>query len=182
MSEIKSLGYWVGHFFTIVATVVGVYLAATAGFNAALKLELLQSDRDTYYLTESIYKEMRFNINSMDHYLDNIKDKRNVFREHIAGIRLNRFVLDAAKYSSSTFEIEPQLLTEISAYYFTIGSAIDDYYKSGKGSPSTLMSIVKRENKKLAVQGSMKRLADYKNALAQSLQKRGVSVIQGTLQ
>ena len=176
MSELRSASYWVGHLMVIVATILGVYLAATAGFNQALKLDLLQSDRGTYYVAESLYQELSFNNTNMEKYLDRTKDKNAVFKEHIAGIRLNEFIFNSAQESESTFEIEPKLLSEVSNYYFTTGSAIDTYYQSGMASPASVMAVVKRETEKLQTQDTLKRLAKYNNTLAVDLIDRGMPI------
>lgn len=176
MSELRSLSYWVGHLMVIVATVLGVYLAATAGFNQALKLDLLQSDRGTYYVAESLYQELKFNNANMEGYVERTKDKNSVFKEHIAGIRLNEFIFNTAQESESTFEIEPKLLSEVSNYYFSTGSAIDTYYQNGMASPASVMVVVKRETEKLKTQGTLERLASYNKKLAEDLIDRGMPI------
>lgn len=174
MSELRSASYWVGHLMVILATVLGVYLAATAGFKQALKLELLQSDKGTYHVSESLYQELKFNDNNMRSYLDRISDKNLVFNEHIAGIRLNEYIFQASKESEATFEIAPSLLTEVSSYYFNMGNALGSYYQSGKESPASLMKIVKAETQKLETRKTLQRLANYNSKLADNLQSRGV--------
>jgi len=160
----------------LVATVLGVYLAATAGFSQALKLDLLQSDRGTYYVAESLYQELNFNNTNMEGYLERAKDKQNVFKEHIAGIRLNEFIFNTAQESDSTFEIDPGLLSEVSNYYFNTGNAVDNYYATGMQSPAALMAVVKRETEKLKTQETLDRLANYNSKLAKDLNDRGMPI------
>ena len=178
MNELRSAGYWIGHFFTIAATIIGVYYAAIVGFDVALKVELVKADRGTYYVAESMYQELNFNVENMDKYIQNIEKERYVFKEHIAGIRLNDYVFQASKETESTFEIEPRLLTEISIYYFSVGNAIQYYYDTQMQSPHDLMVVVKKETAKLAEQKTLKRLAAYNKALADSIESRGVSLAQ----
>lgn len=178
MDELRSPAYWIGHFFVIAATVIGVFYAAIAGFDVALRIELIHADRGTYYVAESLNKELTFNVENMDKYIARVKGKPNVFKEHISGIKLNDFVFQAAKYSESTFEIEPSLLTEVSIYYFAVGNAIDTYNNSGMQSPHNLMVVVKRETAKLKEQKTLARLTSYNKALAESIEDRGVSLAQ----
>ncbi|WP_432452127.1 MULTISPECIES: hypothetical protein [unclassified Agarivorans] len=178
MSDLRSPAYWIGHFFTIAATIVGVYYAAIVGFDVALKLELVKADRGTYYVAESMYQELNFNVENMDKYIERVKTKEYVYKEHIAGIKLNDYVFQAAKYSDSTFELEPKLLSEISIYYFSIGNAIKQYYDTGMQSPSKVMTVVKRETEKLKKQKTLERLAKYNKALADSVEQRGVNLAQ----
>jgi len=176
MSELRSASFWVGHLLVIFATVLGVYLAATAGFKQALKLDLLQADRGTYYVAESLYQELAFNNNNMQSFLKRIEGKDLVFKEHIEGIKLNDFLFNAAEESESTFEIEPILLSEVSQYYFNIKNAIDTYYDSGMESPASLMKVVRAESEKLESLQTLNRLAEYNAALAKNLDERGVPV------
>ena len=41
----------------------------------------------------------------------------------IEGFQLNDFILQSAKFSDSTFEIDPQVLAEVSEFYFNGSSA-----------------------------------------------------------
>ena len=178
MSELRSPAYWLGHFFTVAATIIGVYYAAVVGFNVALKLELVKADRGTYYVAESMYQELDFNVKNMDRYIKRAAKERFVFKEHISGIKLNNYVFEASKYSESTFEIEPKLLTEVSNYYFSVGNAIKHYYDTDMKSPSNLMVVVKREMATLAKQKTLERLAAYNKALAEAVESRGVNLAQ----
>ena len=178
MSEIRSPGYWVGHLFTVIATVVGVYYAAIVGFDVALKLELIQADRGTYYVVESMHQELEFNVKNMEKYIKRVESEQYVFKEHIAGIKLNDYVFKASMYSDSTFEIDPTLLTELSIYYFSVGNAINQYYDSGMQSPGTVMKVVKKETAKLSEQKTLERLSAYKKALAETIESRGVNLSQ----
>jgi len=176
MNDLKSASYWVGHIVVIFATVLGVYLAATAGYKQALKLHLLESDKGTYHVAESLYQELKFNNENMLRYLERTKDKTLVFNEHIEGIKLNDFIFQAAKESDSTFEIAPKLLNEVSNYYFVVGNALDIYYSSGKESPANLMKAIKAETEKLQTLGTLERLSKYNQQFADELENRGVPV------
>jgi len=176
MSELRSASFWVGHMVVIFATMLGVYLAASVGFKQALKLDLLQSDRGTYFVSESLYQELAFNNDNMLSYLDNVKDKSLVFAEHIDGIKLNSFMFKAAEESDSVFEIAPDLLSEVSQYYFTMGNALDTYYESKMESPAALIKLVKAETEKLKEQETLTRLREYNDSLAANLNTRGVPI------
>jgi len=170
MNDLRSLGFWV--------TIVGVYLAAIAGFDAALKLTLVTADRGTYYVAESMRQELGFNVENMEKYIENAQKEKLLFKEHIAGIKLNDYVFQASKYSNSTFEIDPKLLSEVSIYYFSVGNAIELYYDSGMQSPSNVMAVVKRETEKLKEQNTLANLATYNKALAKVVEEQGISLGQ----
>ena len=178
MSELKNPGYWIGHLLAVVATIIGVYYAAIVGFDVAVRLELVKADRGTYYVAESLYQELSFNVSNMERYIQRVANEPYVFKEHLSGIKMNDFAFNASKYSDSVFEIEPTLLSELSIYYFSVGSAIEDYYQSGMASPQKLISVIKKETKKLQGQKTLERLAAYNEALAATVEKRGVSLTQ----
>ena len=141
-------------------------------------LEVVRADRGTYYVAESLYAELVFNTDNMNAYINNTADKPYVFNEHLTGIGLNDFMFQAARYSDSTFEIDPALLAEISVYYFVLGAALDKYYDSKQESPASLMKVVKRETKKIEENKTLEKLAAYNGALAKSIEARGVNLAQ----
>jgi len=178
MNELRSPAYWVGHLFTIAATIIGVYYAAITGFEVALDLEELKADRETYYVTKSIYHELDFNVKNLNKYVKRVEKEQFVYREHVAGIKINKYIFNASKRSESLFEIEPQLLSEISTYYFSVGEAIDFYYESGMQSPGNLMKVVREEADKLKEQKTFERLAEFNKEMSESIQARGVDLSQ----
>ncbi len=179
MSEnLKDVTYWVGHAFTVIATIIGVYLAATVGFSKALELEIIRADRGTYYLSESLYSELTYNIDHMQSFIDNVGDNPFPFKEHFAGIAINSFVLDAAKFNDSALEIEPSVLRDVSLYYFMVGTAIDNYYASGQASPASLYSKLTKAQEMVEENEAVLRLRDYTDALKASVESRGVDLSQ----
>ncbi len=176
--NLKNPTYWIGHLFTVVATIIGVYLAATVGFSKALELEIIRADRGTYYLSESLYSELEANIENVQMYIDKVGDNPYPYKEHFEGIALNSFILDSAKFNDSTLEIEPAVLRDVSAYYFEVGTAIDAYYASGQASPATLYKKLQVSQKKILENQGLDRLASYKEALRDSVESRGVDTSQ----
>lgn len=175
-TDLASIGYWIGHFFTILATIIGVYYAAVVGLETALKVEVVRADRGTYYLSESLYKELEFNLEHLDHYIE-LFDQKKLNKELIDRVRFNQFVYDSAKYDESTFEIEPQLLAEISQYYFIISGLIDDSKNNGLNK-FVMMLKIKEETNRFREKKVMERLAAYNKALAETIEARGVNLAQ----
>jgi len=178
MSDLRSAAYWIGHFFTVAATIIGVYYAAIVGFEVALKINLVEADRGTYYLSESMYQELEYNIDNMDRYIDRVANEQWVFKEHIEGIKLNDYIFKSAMYSDSVFEIEPQILTQVSIYYFAVGNAITQYYNTDMKFPSKVMKVVKAETRKLKEQKTIEKLGAYNVSLAKTVSDRGVNLAQ----
>ena len=69
LSNIRRLGntgdgsrFWIGQIMVIVSTVLGVYLAAYAGFERALEFDVLVNKRSAYHLITSLEAELKDNI------------------------------------------------------------------------------------------------------------------------
>lgn len=173
MNDLRSLAYWIGHMVTLLATVIGVYFAASSGFRVAVNVEQARADRGTYYLAESLLKELQFNVENMQGYIEKTSQSRFVYNEDLQGIELNDYVFSASKFSDSTFEIPPSLLNELSAYYFIVGNALDSYYQSGKQSPQQLMDVVSEQTTAIVEAETIERLIEYNQQLAKTVQRAG---------
>ncbi len=175
---LKDPTYWIGHIFTVVATIIGVYLAATVGFDKALELEIVRADRGTYYLSESLYSEVASNIEIVQGYIDKVGDNPFPYSEDFEGIAINTFILDSAKFNDSALEIEPTILQDVSRYYFEVGVAIDTYYATGEQNPSDLLATLKTSQQNVQDTQVLIRFADYKEAMRKSVESRGVDLSQ----
>ncbi len=176
--ELKDPAYWIGHLFTVVATIVGVYLAATVGFKKALDLEIIRADRGTYYLAASLHSELGANIENIQKYINNVGDNPHPFKEHFTGIAINTFILDAAKFNDGALEIEPNILQDVSIYYFEVSNAIKTYHATNQSSPATLYKKLKASQKRIQDNKALQRLADYTAALKANVESRGVDLSQ----
>lgn len=176
MSELRSTAYWVGHAFTIIATIAGVFLAASAGLSTAVKLEMIQADRSTYYVSSSIYNELKSNVEQLDEFIE-LFDKRQFSDKVAATVRFNDYVLQTAKYSESTLEIEPSILADVSNYYFNVQGYLDSYKHHNLNHASMMLNI---KNATLALKEKLvlKRFSAYNKALADSLESRGITTSQ----
>ena len=62
----SSKEFWISHTIVLFATVIGVYLAASAGLQSALQFEIIKSDRDSYFLRSAMYDELKDNVEQME--------------------------------------------------------------------------------------------------------------------
>jgi len=173
-NDLLKPAYWVGHCIVILATIIGVYLAASVGFKKAVDLEVLRADRGTYYVANSLLTEVEANLSNYEKYIEHVNTKPMVFHEHIQGIKLNDFAFEAAKFSDSTFELDPEVLDQISEFYITVGNALENYHSEQIG-PSGLMKVVKRETKEMR-NGSLDVLRDHVETMRKDLNKRGLNL------
>jgi len=70
MSGKVNKEFWLGQLFTLLATVVGVYLAANSGFEKAIEFENLQHQRDVYHVQQSLLGEMQVNTERLQSWVD----------------------------------------------------------------------------------------------------------------
>jgi len=176
MNNLRSGAYWVGHFFTIIATIIGIYYASIVGLETGVKLEMIQADRGTYYVASSLYSELESNIERMDESIK-LFDKRKFSKDSANKVRFNDFIFQSAKYSDSTFEIEPEILTGISEYYFTVQGLIHDY-KFNNLNHVLMIVEIKKATEAFKAQKIMEKLSAYNKALAKSIENRGVNLSQ----
>ena len=114
----KRAEFWMSHLLVIIGTVVGVYLAASIGFEKAIEYEVVKSDKDSYYLRSAMKQELIDN-------LDNIDGWSNDFLSGHAGsyigkpelYQLEDFVWKTMQESPGTFEIPNEILTGVRRYY-----------------------------------------------------------------
>ena len=88
-----NIEFWAGQLFTLVATVVGVYLAANSGFNKAIEFDSLQRQRDGYFVQQALYSEFKSNLDSVQVWTKAFNDDA----------QNNRLYLDKDKYQFSFF-------------------------------------------------------------------------------
>lgn len=60
--EKDNAEFWVSHRIILASTVFGVYLAASAGYDAALSFESLRSDKQGYYMRRALSDELDDNL------------------------------------------------------------------------------------------------------------------------
>ena len=170
-SDLINPAYWVGHSFAVIATIVGVYLAASVGFKKAVELELLRADRGTYYLAQSLLSQTQANLENFEEVIEKTEGK-NIIAGEVEKMHLNDFVYESAKFSDSTFELEPEVLTEISQFYSNLQAAFDAYYPE---KPRSLLNAVKVETDKVK-DGPLQRLEEHVAELHDLCERQGLEL------
>lgn len=65
-----NLEYWVSQFVVLLSTVLGVYLAAQAGYSTAIQFEVTRGERDGYYLRRALLSEIKSNLKAVEEWSD----------------------------------------------------------------------------------------------------------------
>lgn len=116
--DIGSSGFWIGHLLMIIATIVGVYLAAQAGLAQAIKFDQYSDMQSNFYLRQSLLDEVNDNVRLLrkyeEQYLSKSVANATLKLNHP---ELNTFVWETMKFNASTLETPSFYLTSIRRFY-----------------------------------------------------------------
>ena len=140
--ESRNAEFWLSNLFIVASTIIGVYLAAQAGFTTALQFEIARSERDGYYMRRALLDEVKDNLAAVDEWSSAFeKVLRNRISEEYflpsdtwtvywsdkngwsnAGVvpeelKMQTFVWETMKQQAITFQLAPELLSEVRRYY-----------------------------------------------------------------
>ena len=116
--EIKKPSYWMGQIFMMIATILGVFLAAQVGLRQAIIFDDIASKESNYYLRQSLYQEVSDNVKLLrvynDEYLGRNVPKQTLLANHP---KISYYVWETMKFSPSTLETPSHFLSETRAFY-----------------------------------------------------------------
>jgi hypothetical protein len=165
--ESGNAEFWLSNLFIMASTIIGVYLAAQAGFTTALQFEVARNDRDGYYMRRALLDEVRDNLSSVD---DWSKTMEKALRNRISAdyflptdswsdywsdkggwsnsrikpeeVKMKTFVWETMKQQSITFQLSPELLSGVRRYYDSMEGNMKDMlgneWKSGPAAKAIL--------------------------------------------
>lgn len=114
--ELTKSSFWVGQIFMIIATVIGVYLAAVEGLNQAIKFDHLTSLEKNYHLQKSLADEYQDNLHYLTEFEQFLKSGGR-YDAHKDTPQLDHFIWEAMKYSPATMETPSGILSGIRRTY-----------------------------------------------------------------
>jgi hypothetical protein len=165
--ESGNAEFWISNLFIMASTIIGVYLAAQAGFTTALQFEVARSERDGYYMRRALVDEVKDNLASVDEWSSAFeKVLRNRISDQYflpsdswiaywsekggwsnAGIapdelKMKTFVWETMKQQSITFQLSPELLSAVRRYYDSMEGNMKDIqsreWKAGRAAKAIL--------------------------------------------
>jgi hypothetical protein len=106
----------VSQIFIIIATVVGVYLAAQEGLSQAIKFDALSNMQNNYHLRHALYDEVSDNVEILSHYADTVEtvSSNSLVKMHP---QMGLFVWDNMRYSANALETPSDILSDIRRLY-----------------------------------------------------------------
>ncbi len=149
--ESGNAEFWLSNLFIMASTIIGVYLAAQAGFKTALQFEIARSDRDGYYMRRALLDEVKDNLASVDdwsktmekslrnrisadyflptdNWADYWSDKGGWDHSRIKPdeVKMKTFVWETMKQQTITFQLAPELLSGVRRYYDNMDNNMKD--------------------------------------------------------
>lgn len=138
--ESGNAEFWISNLVIMASTILGVYLAAQAGYRTALDFEIARGERDGYYMRRALLDEVEDNLRAVDGWSANFEkvlrariskdyflptdtwiaywaDKNGWEQgDHPDEIRMQTFVWETMKEQSITFQLPPGLLSAVRRY------------------------------------------------------------------
>ncbi|MCD8139647.1 MAG: hypothetical protein LUE17_07700 [Planctomycetaceae bacterium] len=110
--EVRSAAFWISQIVIIIATVGGVYLAASQGLRQAMQFDTIKSLQNNYYLRKSLQNELSDNVGYMRDYIGKVGQ-----RVVNPSLNLETFVWNSMTYSPTALETPSDLLREAQKFY-----------------------------------------------------------------
>jgi hypothetical protein len=165
--------FWLSNLFLMASTIIGVYLAAQAGFSTALQFEVARNERDGFYMRRALLDEVKDNLDAVDDWSNTFeKALRNRISDQYflpsdtwtgywsdkngwsnAGIvpdelKMQTFVWETMKQQAITFQLAPALLSAVRRYYDSMdGNMKEVRGKEWKAGPAA--KAILEETKKM---------------------------------
>ncbi len=165
--ESGNVEFWISNLFIMASTIIGVYLAAQAGFTTAMQFEIARSDRDGYYMRRVLLDEVKDNLASADEWSNSMEkalrnrisadyflptdtwveywsDKNGWSNSNIKPdeVKMKTFVWETMKQQTATFQLAPELLSAVRRYYDNMDGNMKDVLGHGPKAGLAAKAIV----------------------------------------
>ncbi len=190
--ESGNAEFWLSNLFIVASTIIGVYLAAQAGFKTALQFEIARNDRDGYYMRRALLDEVKDNLASVDEWSGSFEkvlrnrisdqyflpsdtwtvywsDKNGWSNAGVAPdeLKMKTFVWETMKQQAITFQLEPALLSAVRRYYDSMDANMKDVlgheWKAGPAAKAILADTKRMRQE--AVPAFEKDIAELRESL-----------------
>jgi hypothetical protein len=122
----ETLQFLTGQFFTIVGSVVGVYLAGYVSFRRTLEHDRLVKAQQKSDLLTAVREELKQNAVRLRKFNERLPADVGTGVIGSEWPRLRLFVWQAAGRSSSALDIPPQILADMQAFYGDLELMLSD--------------------------------------------------------
>ena len=144
VSEVRRASFWVSQLVIIIATVGGVYLAASQGFKQAMRFDAVKSEQNNYYLRKSLLSEISDNVGYMREYVEKVNQ-----RVVKPTLNLETFVWKSMTYSPASLETPPELLREAQRFYHQVDDFMGNPHWQDRDRAKALGELADRVEKEV---------------------------------
>lgn len=141
-NEIKKASFWISQLCIITATVLGVFLAASQGFEQAIQFDNIKGDKNNYYLRKSLQNELSDNVGYIRDFIGKVRggvDKPE--------LTLETFVWRSMVYSSAALETPSELLRETQKFYHKAEEIMSTPYYNNQNKANYLGELAEHMEK-----------------------------------
>ena len=147
--ERDNLEFWVSHAIVLASTVLGVYLAAIAGYESAVAFERLQGDKQGFYMRRALSDELTDNLTEAEKWTGYfLEGDAWRFEGKPEDYPLQTYVWDAMKANEATLELNPKILTEVRRFYRMTQLRVRDMV-SGSGASRSAAEELRKDVKRM---------------------------------
>ena len=122
----RGLEFFAGQIFTILASIVGVYLAGYVSFQRTLEYDRLTKAQQKADLLTAAREELKQNVVRLQKFNERLPAEVGTGVVNSEWPQLRLFVWQAAGRSSSAFDIPPQILIDMQAFYGDVELMLND--------------------------------------------------------
>lgn len=179
-SELVKTGFWIGQIFMILATVLGVYLAAQEGLEQAIRFNEIDDMQNNYFLRRSLYDEVADNVGIVRDYVAFVETE-NPYELKRFHPSLQTYIWDTMRYSRNTLQTPANFLSDIRRFYAKVDELISKGEARTYGQSYFLPKLTEAANQ--IENTTLRQLDANLEALRATLEEHGVdiqdTVIQG---
>lgn len=173
--DLASSGFWLSQVFMVAATIIGVYLAAQAGLEQAIKFDEISDRENRYYLQRSLHQELTENVALVREYVAEVLKKgRSVEQIKRQRPNVDQFVWETMRFSSVTLETPTYFLLETKRFYANTEDILDKVSSWSYGSGYAAKLLTEQADR--MDDEVLPRLKANYEALAAELRTLGVTV------
>jgi hypothetical protein len=121
-----NLQFLAGQIFTIIGSVVGIYLAGYVSFQRTLEYDRLVKAQQKSDLLTATREELKQNVVRLQKFNERLPAEVGTGLVGSEWPHLRLFVWQAAGHSSSAFDIPPQVLTDMQTLYGDLDLMLND--------------------------------------------------------
>ena len=169
--------FWIGNFFVVFSTILGVYLAAHAALETAIQFEAVRADRDSYYVRSSLHNELEYNISVYEEIINNYREgksgysKKSQWQNHP-----EYFVWESLKSSPALLTTPSEILAGVAKFYKYSEIVMEKLSKRGPTNDTIFMANKFEEKIKKFKSGTMPLLEKNLESLKQELIKQEIEL------